>query len=82
MSEIAKLSYDGQEYELPVIEGTEQEKAIDIAKLRGASGLITIDPGYKNTGATTSAITYLDGENGILRYRGYNIKDLADKSNF
>ncbi|WP_226389245.1 citrate synthase [Penaeicola halotolerans] len=82
MSEIAKLSYDGQEYELPVIEGTEQEKAIDIAKLRGASGLITIDPGYKNTGATTSAITYLDGENGILRYRGYNIEDLADKSNF
>jgi citrate synthase len=82
MSDIAKLSYKGNEYDLPVIEGTENEQAIDIAKLRGQSGLITIDPGYKNTGSTKSAITFLDGEEGILRYRGYNIEDLASNSNF
>ena len=82
MSETAKLSYGGKEYELPVIEGTENEKAIDIAKLRGQTGLITIDPGFKNTGSTSSAITYLDGENGILKYRGYGIEELAEKSSF
>ncbi|WP_186756705.1 citrate synthase [Echinicola salinicaeni] len=82
MSEIAKLSFDGKEYELPVTEGTENEKAIEIAKLRGQSGLITLDPGFKNTGSTKSAITFLDGEKGILRYRGYNIEDLAENSNF
>lgn len=82
MAEIAKLSYGGKEYELPIIEGTENEKAIDIAKLRGQSGLITIDPGFKNTGSTTSSITFLDGEQGILRYRGYRIEDLAEKSSF
>ncbi|MFO7824891.1 MAG: citrate synthase [Cyclobacterium sp.] len=82
MSDNAKLSFKGKEYELPVIEGTENEQAIDIAKLRGQSGLITIDPGYKNTGSTKSAITFLDGEEGILRYRGYNIEDLAENSNF
>ncbi|MDN3689824.1 citrate synthase [Cyclobacterium jeungdonense] len=82
MSEIAKLSFNGKEYDLPVTEGTENEQAIDIAKLRGQSGLITIDPGYKNTGSTKSAITFLDGEEGILRYRGYNIEDLAENSNF
>ncbi|TVP43632.1 MAG: citrate synthase [Mongoliibacter sp.] len=82
MAEIAKLSYGGKEYELPIIEGTENEKAIDIAKLRAQSGLITIDPGFKNTGSTTSSITFLDGENGILRYRGYRIEDLAEKSSF
>lgn len=82
MSEIAKLSYAGKEYELPVIEGTENEKAIDIAKLRAQSGLITIDPGFKNTGSTTSSITFLDGEEGVLRYRGYRIEDLAEKSSF
>ncbi|MDN3670611.1 citrate synthase [Echinicola jeungdonensis] len=82
MSEIAKLSFDGKDFELPVLEGTEKEKAIDIAKLRGQSGLITMDPGFKNTGSTKSAITFLDGEKGILRYRGYNIEDLAEKSNF
>jgi citrate synthase len=82
MSEIAKISFDGKEYELPVIEGSENEKAIDIAKLRGESGLITLDPGYKNTGSTQSAITFLDGEKGILRYRGYGIEELAEKSNF
>lgn len=82
MSEIAKLSYGGKDFELPIVEGSENEKAIDIAKLRGQSGLITIDPGYKNTGSTKSAITFLDGELGILRYRGYRIEDLAEKSTF
>lgn len=82
MSDSAKISYDGNEYELPVIEGSEQEKAIDISKFRGQSGLITIDPGFKNTGSTKSAITFLDGEKGILRYRGYPIEQLAEKSTF
>ena len=82
MSDFAELKYDGQTYQLPVIEGTEQEKAIDISKLRGQSGLITLDPGFKNTGSTTSAITFLDGEKGILRYRGYNIEDLAQYATF
>lgn len=78
----AKLSFEGRDYELPVIEGTENEKAIDISKLRDQSGLITLDIGYKNTGSTKSAITFLDGENGILRYRGYPIEQLAERSNF
>ena len=83
MSEIAKLELDGNVYELPITEGTENEKGIDISKLRGATeGYITIDPGFKNTGSTKSAITYLDGENGILRYRGYSIEELADKASF
>ena len=82
MSNTAEIRIDGQSYELPVIEGTEQEKAIDISSLRGSSGVITIDPGFKNTGSTTSAITFLDGEKGILRYRGYSIEDLAEKSTF
>ncbi|MGY6742274.1 MAG: citrate synthase [Cecembia sp.] len=82
MSEVAKLSYGGKDFELPIIEGSENEKAIDIAKLRAQTGLITIDPGFKNTGSTTSSITFLDGEQGILRYRGYRIEDLAEKSSF
>ncbi len=82
MSDKAILSYDGKSYELPVIEGTENEKAVDISKLRSQAGLITIDPGYKNTGSTKSAITFLDGEKGILRYRGYSIEDLAEKASF
>lgn len=82
MSGTAELIIDGEKYELPVITGTEGERAIDITKLRAATGLITIDPGYKNTGSTKSAITFLDGEKGILRYRGYNIEDLAEKSTF
>jgi citrate synthase len=82
MSEIARIILDGKEYELPVIVGTENEKAIDISKLRGASGYITIDPGFKNTGSCKSAITYLDGENGILHYRGYPIEQLAEKATF
>ncbi len=82
MSDQAKLSYGGKEYTLSVVEGTENEKAVDISKLRAESGLITIDPGFKNTGSTKSAITFLDGEEGILRYRGYSIEDLAEKSTF
>ena len=83
MSEIAKIELGGQSYELPVVEGTEQEKGIDIGKLRGTTGgYITLDPGFKNTGSCQSAITYLDGENGILRYRGYPIEQLADKASF
>ncbi|MFA7273911.1 MAG: citrate synthase [Crocinitomicaceae bacterium] len=82
MSEIAKFELDGKIYEFPVIEGTENEKAIDISSLRGKSGYITIDPGFKNTGSTQSAITFLDGEEGILRYRGYPIEQLAEKASF
>src|SRR5678816_1039037 len=73
---------DGREAVLPVTVGTEDEHAIDIRNLRQETGYITLDTGYMNTGATTSAITYLDGEQGILRYRGYNIEDLAEKSDF
>jgi citrate synthase len=82
MSDSAKLFYKGQEFEFPVIIGTENEPAIDIAKLRSDTGLITIDSGFKNTGSTTSSITFLDGEEGVLRYRGYRIEDLAEKSSF
>ena len=82
MSEIAKIELDGTIYELPVIEGSENEKAIDISKLRELTGYITIDTGYKNTGATKSSITFLDGELGILHYRGYSIEQLAEKASF
>ena len=82
MSEIAKIELDGTIYELPVIEGSENEKAIDISKLRELTGYITLDTGYKNTGATKSAITFLDGELGILHYRGYSIEELAEKASF
>lgn len=82
MSEIAKIELEGKVYEFPVVEGTENEKAIDITKLRQVTGYITLDSGYKNTGATTSGITFLDGEEGILRYRGYPIEQLAEKATF
>jgi citrate synthase len=82
MSDSAKLFYKGQEFEFPILVGTENEPAIDIAKLRSDTGLITLDSGFKNTGSTTSSITFLDGEEGILRYRGYRIEDLAEKSSF
>ncbi len=83
MSEKAILEFDGKKYEFPVITGTENEKAIDIKALRGSTGgLTTIDPGYKNTGSCESAITFLNGEEGILRYRGYSIEELADKADF
>lgn len=82
MSETAKIEIGGKTYEFPVVTGTENEKAIDIKTLRATSGCITIDPGFKNTGSTTSAITFLDGEKGILRYRGYPIEQLAEKATF
>jgi len=82
MADKASLSFRGETYEFPVVEGTEKELAIDIKTLRGSTGLITLDPGYKNTGSCESAITFLDGEKGILRYRGYAIEDLAEKADF
>lgn len=82
MTKFAELKVNGKEYKLPIIEGTEQEKGFDISKLRAESGLITVDTGFKNTGSTQSSITFLDGEKGILRYRGYPIEQLADKSTF
>ena len=82
MSLKAKIEIDGKVLEYPVIEGSEKEKAIDIAKLRADTGCITIDHGFLNTGSCASAITFLDGELGILRYRGYPIEQLAEKSSF
>lgn len=78
----ATIILEGNEYSLPVITGSEGEKAIDISKLRDQTGYVTLDIGYKNTGSTTSKITFLDGELGILRYRGYNIDELADRASF
>lgn len=82
MADTAILEFGGKRYEFPVMVGTEDEYAIDIDKLRETTGMITLDSGYKNTGACLSAVTYLDGEKGILRYRGYAIEDLAEKSTF
>jgi len=83
MSRKATIEVDGEKYEFPIIEGTENELAIDIKTLRGITGgITTIDPGFKNTGSCESAITFLDGEKGILRYRGYSIEELAEKATF
>ncbi|WP_408046432.1 citrate synthase [Tenacibaculum crassostreae] len=83
MSDTAKLQIGENSYEFPLIKGTENEVAIDIKSLRGATGgVVTIDPGYKNTGSCQSAITFLNGEEGILRYRGYSIEELAEKADF
>jgi len=82
MTETASISINGKTHEFPVITGTENEQAIDISKLRDHTGTITLDPGFKNTGATQSAVTFLDGEKGILRYRGYPIEQLAEHSTF
>ncbi len=82
MSNTATLLLKGKEYELPLIEGTEKETAIDVTALRATSGAITLDPGYGNTGSCTSAITFIDGEKGILRYRGYPIEELAASASF
>ena len=82
MSETASITLGDNTYRLPVITGTENEKAIDISKFRGQTGYITHDIGYKNTGATSSSITFLNGEEGILQYRGYPIEQLAEKSTF
>jgi len=82
MTEVAKLRVGNEDVELPVVVGTENERAVDISKLRSQTGYITLDEGYGNTGSTTSAITYLDGDQGILRYRGYPIEVLAERCDF
>ena len=82
MANSAELTVEGKTYSFPTLEGTEQEKAFDISNLRDQTGYVTLDRGYKNTGATKSAITFLDGEKGILQYRGYSIEDLAAKASF
>ena len=82
MTEFATLTIDGEKYKLPVIMGSEGEKAIDIRKLRQQTGHITFDPGFANTGSCQSAVTFMDGEKGILRYRGYSIEQLAENSTF
>ena len=83
MSEKASLKINGETFDFPVVQGTEQEKAINISSLRAATGgIITIDPGFKNTGSCQSGITFLDGEKGVLRYRGYSIEELAEKADF
>ena len=82
MSDLVKLTYQDQTFEFPLIEGSENEVGIDIKTLRAKTGLITFDPGYKNTGSCKSSITFLDGEEGILRYRGYSIEDLCEKASF
>jgi citrate synthase len=79
---VARVEFDGKSVSLPVIEGSEGERAIDIQNLRAQTGLITLDPGYGNTGSCESKITFIDGEKGILRYRGYPIEELAKKSTF
>jgi citrate synthase len=82
MTDTIKLVYGKKEYELPVVEGSEGEKAINISQLRATTGLITLDPGYGNTGSCTSSITFMDGEKGILRYRGIPVEELAEKATF
>ena len=82
MEDKVQLIYGNKTHEFPLVKGTENEIAIDINSLRSETGLITLDPGYKNSGSCKSEITFLDGEKGILRYRGYSIEDLANKSSF
>ena len=82
MSDVAKLEIDGKTYEFPIMAGSEGERAIDIKELRKLTGLITLDPGFMNTGSCLSSITFIDGERGILRYRGIPIEQLAEKSTF
>src|SRR5471030_3192636 len=82
MSKEAKLELDGKVFTLPTMEGSEGEKAVDVSQLRATTGYITIDDGYGNTGSCASKVTFIDGEKGILRYRGIPIEELAEKSNF
>ena len=82
MNDKANIKVGNENYEFELIKGSEDEVAIDISSLRTKTNIITIDPGFKNTGACKSAITFLDGEKGILRYRGYSIEELAEKANF
>ena len=79
MDKTAELIIEGKSHQLPVVEGTEQERGIDISSLRNATGLITLDDGYANTGSCQSQVTFIDGEKGILRYRGIPIEELAEK---
>src|SRR5438477_6013902 len=82
MEKNAELRVNGKSCRLPVVQGTEQEMAIDISSLRNDTGYITLDDGYANTGSCQSEITFIDGERGILRYRGIPIEELAEKSTF
>ena len=82
MSDSVKLTYQNKTFEFPIVEGSENEKGIDIKTLRAQTGLITFDPGFKNTGSCNSGITFLNGEEGILRYRGYSIEELCEKASF
>ena len=82
MSKVASIEIEGKSFELPLVVGSENEIGIDIKKLRAETGAVTFDPGYKNTGACESAITFLNGEEGVLRYRGYTIEELAEKADF
>jgi citrate synthase len=82
MTKKATLKYPDGNYEMPIVEGSYDERAVDIRRLRNDTGLITLDSGYMNTGATTSEITYINGEEGILLYRGYPIEQLAEASTF
>ena len=82
MSNQLSFEINGRKADLPLYTGSEGETAIDISKLRSQTGTITLDPGYVNTGACTSGITFLNGEEGILRYRGYPIEQLAENSSF
>ena len=82
MSEKAEIRLGDQNFECPIVVGSEGEQAIDITQLRSQTGFITLDPGYANTGSCKSGITFIDGEKGILRYRGIPIEDLAENSNF
>src|SRR5215469_17297910 len=82
MNQKAQLHLEGRVYELPTVTGSEGEKAVDISNLRDATGYITLDEGYGNTGSCRSAITFIDGEKGILRYRGIPIEELAEHSSF
>src|SRR5215216_6782351 len=82
MDNTAELKLNGKAYQLPTLTGTEQERAIDVSSLRNETGHITLDDGYANTGSCRSKITFIDGEKGILRYRGIPIEELAEKSTF
>lgn len=82
MADTAFLELDGKRYEFPLVKGSEGEVGIDIKTLRAQTGAVTLDPGFKNTGSCQSAITFLDGEKGELRYRGYAIDELAEKASF
>src|SRR5512140_3607133 len=82
MNHTCRLELDGRWYDLPVVEGTEHELAIDISRLRDQTGYITLDDGYANTGSCESAVSFIDGEQGILRYRGIPIEDVAENCSF